>query len=185
MLLATVILDPPTTFLAGTIIALLGTKLIRKSGSAEVWKSAVLAVIWSALYGLAVGWMYFIRTDWMYVYLLDTSGMPLLPTYLAFFVVMLTFGFAGAIAGGHLVQNGKFGWAVALTVLAVFTLVMIFVLTGPQYVAMGTTKEYWAGATKKLTEDPEAMQGVNGITIGMIAASLPILFFRIRDLRRA
>lgn len=185
MPLATIILDPPTTFLAGTIISLLGTKLIRKAGAVEVWKSAVLAVIWSAIYGLAVGWMYFVRPDWMFVYLMDTSKVPLLPTYLAFFVILLTFGFAGAVAGGHLVQNGKFGWAVALTALSVFTLVMIFVLTGPQYVAMGTTAEYWAGTARKLTDDAEAMRGVNGITLGMIVGSLPILFVRVRDLRRA
>jgi len=185
MPLATIILDPPTTFLAGTIIALLGTKLIRKSGAVEVWKSAILAVIWSIVYGLAVGWMYFIRTDWMYVYLMDTSNVPLVPTYVAFVAIMMAFGLAGAVSVGHLVQNGRFWWAVGLTGMAVFTLVMIFVLTGPQYVLIGTTKEYWAGTARKLVEDPEAMRAINGITIGTVAGSLPILFLRIRDLRRA
>lgn len=185
MLLATIILDPPTTFLAGTIIALVSTKLIKKAGAVEVWKSAVLSVIWSVIFGLAVGWMYFTRTDWMYVYLMDTTSVPLLPTYLAFFSILLVFGFAGALSTGHLVQTGKFGWAVGLVLAAVFTLVMLFLLTGPQYLAMGTTKEYWAGAAKKLMDDPEAMRGVNGITVGMVLGSLPILVLRLRDLRRA
>lgn len=183
--LATILLDPPTTFMAGAIIALLSTKLIRKSGAVEVWRSATLGAAWAVVYGLAVGWMYFIRTDWMYVYLMDTTNVPLVPTYLAFFVIMLAFGFAGALAVGHLVLQSKLSWAIALTVAAVFTLVMIFVLTGPQYVVIGSTKEYWAGAAKKLVDDPEAMRAVNGITIGTIAGSLPILFLRVRDLRRA
>jgi uncharacterized membrane protein len=63
--------------------------------------------------------------------------------------------------------------------------VMLFVLTGPHYVVIGTTKEYWAGTAKKLVDDAEAMQAVNGITIGTILGSLPIIFLRIRDLRRA
>ncbi|MDX2015837.1 MAG: hypothetical protein SFW67_36925 [Myxococcaceae bacterium] len=183
--MATVLLDPPTTFLAGAIIALIGTRLIRKSGATEVWKSAVFGVAWSVVYGLAVGWMYFIRTDWMYVYLIDTAGMPLVPTYLAFFVILVAFGFAGALATGHLVQTSRLGYAVGLTVAAAFTLVMLFVLTGPHYVVIGTTKEYWAGTAKKLVDDAEAMRAVNGITIGTILGSLPILFLRVRDVRRA
>ncbi|MCA3013095.1 MAG: hypothetical protein INH41_11940 [Myxococcaceae bacterium] len=183
--LATVLLDPPTTFLAGAIISLIGTKLIRRSGAVEVWRSAVLGVAWSAVYGLAVGWMYFIRTDWMFVYLIDTAGMPLVPTYLAFLLILVAYGFAGALAAGHLVQTNRFGAAVGLTVAAAFTLVMLFVLTGAHYVVIGTTREYWAGTAKRLVDDAEAMRAVNGITVGTIVGTLPILFLRIRDLRRA
>jgi hypothetical protein len=181
---ATVLLDPPTTFLAGAIIALIGTKLIAKFGAAEVWKSGLFALAWSLLYGLAVGWMYFIRTDWMYVYLIDASQLPLVPTYLAFLVVMLTFGFAGALSVGHLIQNGRFWLAVGLTVLALFSLLMVFLVTGKQYMAIGSTAEFWSGASRKLTDDAEAMRAVNGITLGIVAGSLPILILRIRALRR-
>ena len=45
--LATILLDPPTTFMAGAIIALLSTKLIRKSGAVEVWRSATLGAAWA------------------------------------------------------------------------------------------------------------------------------------------
>lgn len=182
---ATILLDPPTTFMAGGIVALIGTKLIRKSGEAEVWKSALLGAAWAALYAVAVGWMYFIRTDWMFVYLIDTSALPLVPSYVAFFVILVTFGFGGALAVGHLIQHGKLGVAIGLTVAAAFALVMTGVLTAPHYVAIGSTKEYWAGTAKKLVDDAEAMRAVNGITIGTTLGSLPILILRIRALLRA
>lgn len=181
--LATILLDPPTTFFAGALIALLGTRVIRKRGAVEVWRAAILAVVWSVIYGLGVGWMYFIRTDWMFVYLMDTSALPLAPTYLAFFVIMLAFGLAGAVAVGHLVQNGRFPWAVGLTGLGAFTLVMVALLTASQYVVVGTTAEYWAGTAKKLADDAEALRGMNGITVATVLGSLPILWLRIKDLR--
>lgn len=183
--IATILLDPPTTFMAGGIIALIGTKLIRKTGAAEVWKTGLLGALWGVIYAVAVAWMYFIRTDWMFVYLIDTSTMPMVPTYLAFFLILVAFGFAGALAVGHLIQQGRLGLAIGLTLAAAFTLIMTGVLTAPHYVAMGTTKEYWAGTAKKLVDDVEAMRAVNGITIGATLASLPMLFLRIRDLRRA
>jgi len=104
--LATILLDPPTTFMAGAIIALLSTKLIRKSGAVEVWRSATLGAAWAVVYGLAVGWMYFIRTDWMYVYLMDTTNVPLVPTYLAFFVIMLAFGAVPSASGVLIIVAG-------------------------------------------------------------------------------
>src|SRR4051812_16786012 len=98
--LATVLLDPPTTLFAGTIIALVSAKLIARDPVREINRTALFAVIWSVIYGFAVSYMFFVYPDWMLTYLKDASTVPLVPTFIVFMLALVVCGFAGSLAAG-------------------------------------------------------------------------------------
>src|SRR4051794_11581409 len=103
--LATVLLDPPTTLFAGSIIALVSMKLIARDPNREIGRTAMYAVIWSVIYGLAVSYMFFVFPDWMLTYLKDASTVPLVPTFIVFVIALVVCGFAGSLATGWLISQ--------------------------------------------------------------------------------
>ncbi len=179
MTLATVILDPPATLMAGTILALISMKLLPR-GLHEVWRVAQLSAVWSLVYGLSVGWHYFFRTDWMFVYLLDTTSLPLLPTYVLFVAFCVAFGFLGGLGAGLLVHLRKtaLAWLMALSTVA--AQLACLAISFDQYAVVGTRAEYLAGTAKKLADDSSFMiaQNVSPAIFGLVAVGIIVLQVR-------
>lgn len=178
--LATVFLDPPSALMAGVILALVSTRLLRKNGDAEVKLLIKFAAAWALIYGIAVGWPYFNRTDWMYVYVIDTANVPLVPTYLVFVFVLVGNGVIGAVGTAALIQSNRMGLAWTMLAATVIYLAAIGLITAEQYANIGTTAQWLAHTTTKLPDDKPMMMAVNGITVGLVLASVPIIVVQVR-----
>lgn len=180
--LATVILDPPTALLFGAALALVSTRLLRARGEAELSRTIALAAGWSVFYGLCVAWFYFVHPDWMFAYLKDARDVPLVPTYLAFVLVLAVHGAAGAAGAGALILRGKQGWALAVVLGAALTLGMAFYLQGRQYVTLGTYAEYHGGRSDPLPSVERMRVAMN---VSAITSALGAVYLFLGQLQRA
>lgn len=183
--LATVLLDPPTTLLAGAVVALVSTKLLRKEPDAETARVVRYAALWSVAYTVAVGFMFFWFPDWMFAYLTDAKDVLLPAVFLVFGLVLVVCGIAGAAATSWLIIRKQLGAAIALALGALLFLLLISWLQSSQYAVTGSHAEYLAGTAPKLFDTPRAKLGVNLATLVAGVAGVAILGLRIRDVRRA
>lgn len=179
MTLATVLLDPSATLMAGAILALISMKLLPK-GLDEVWRVGQLSAAWGLVYGISVGWHFFFRTDWMFVYLFDTSSMAKAPAYVVFLAICVAFGFVGGLGVGLLLHLKKTALAWVTAVGLVVTQLVLLAITFDQYVKVGTTAEYLAGTAKKLAEDSTFMifQNLAPVVFGLAAVGIIVLQVR-------
>lgn len=178
--LATVVIDPPTTLVVGAITALISMKLIARGGLPEVWRAGVISVIFSALYSVAVGWMFFFRPDWMFVYLFDTSTQPLVPLYAVFVFVCVGLGLVSALGVGLLIHLGKktLAWGAAASCIA--TLGLLAYMTAAQYAKVGTTAEWNQGVAKALTDDATMMIAMNVVTGVLVLGGVTLIVLQVR-----
>jgi len=56
----------------------------------------------------------------------------------------------------------------------------IGIITADQYANIGTTAQYLSHTALKLSDDKAMMIAVNGITVGLVVASVPIIVVQIR-----
>lgn len=178
--LATVVIDPPTTLVVGAVTALISSKLIARGGLPEVWRAGVIAVSFSALYSLAVGWMFFFRPDWMFVYLFDTSTKPLVPLYAVFVFVCVGLGLVSALGVGLLLHLGKKALAWAAAVSCVATLGLLTYMTASQYAKVGTTAEWQQGVAKALTDDATMVIAMNVVTGVLVLGGVTLIVLQVR-----
>lgn len=183
-ILATVLLDPPTTLFAGAVISLVSTKLIRRDPEKQLRIAMLWAAGWSVWYGICVAWPFFKRPDWMLVYLVDAQNVSLVPAFALFMVALVVYGVCGALATGLAVSRGKLGFGVVLAVGAAIVLGATGLLTAGQYSVVGTFAQYVAHTAPKLTEDKEMMMGMNAMTIGIASFSLMLLGIKIVQIRK-
>jgi hypothetical protein len=183
--LATVILDPPTAFVAGCILGLISIPLIRRNGEVEVGRTGVFGAAWGVIYGLAVGWFFFARPDWMMAYLRDAASTSLPLAYALFMVALVAFGAAGGVASAWLVARGKILWSVLLTLASAVVLVSVFLLQWKQYVAVGTYAEFHAGTALPMVQSPQMQRALNLSTLGTATASIALLVVRFVRGRRS
>jgi exosortase/archaeosortase len=174
LLLSTVLLDPPSTLIFGSVLAVLSGKLIRKNPQSALKKTVVVSAVWSAWYGLCVGWFFFERPDWMFVYLMDTQKIPLVPAFLAFWLVVIAYGMFGALGTGLLMQQGRTGVALATAAGAVLSMGFIFAITANAYVHVGTYAQYVKAEAPALEADAAMKMAMNlsgaGIVVGIVVA---------------
>lgn len=185
LVLSTVVIDPPTTLVVGSITALISMKLIARGGLPEVWRAAVISVAFSALYSIAVGWMFFFRPDWMFVYLLDTTTVPLVPLYAVFAFVCVGLGFVSALGVGLLVHLKKVALAWAAAISCVATLGLLAFMTASQYAKVGTTAEWQAGAAKALTDDATMVVAMNVVTGVLVVGGVTLIVLQVRRTMKA
>ncbi len=181
---ATVLLDPPSTLMAGAIIALVCTKLIRRDPERQLRTTMFWAAAWSAWYGVCVAWPFFKRPDWMLVYLVDADHVPLIPAYVLFQLALVVYGVAGALAVGLAVSRGKLGFGIALTVGIAVVLGSVGLLTAGQYAVVGTHAQYLAGTAPHLGDDKDMVMGMNAMTIGIASFSIALLVAKILQIRK-
>jgi hypothetical protein len=179
MMLATVLIDPPSTLFAGGILALLSWKLLKK-GTDEVWRVGQLSAAWGFAYAISVGWWFFFRPDWMFVYTLDTSSLPLVPLYLLFLFVCTALGALGGLAVALLVYLKKGALAVTAFAGALLTWGLFLFMTLDQYTHVGTRAEYLAGTARALAEDSNWLMASNvaGVIAGIPAIAIIVLQIR-------
>lgn len=183
MMLATVLIDPPTTLFAGGILALISWKLVKTRGLDEIWRVGQLSAAWGLAYGLSVGWHFFFRTDWMFVYALDTSSLPLVPLYLLFLFLCATWGAIGGITVATLVHLKKPAMAWGAFGAGILGWAFFLFITLDQYKHIGTTREYLAGTAKLITDDPNWVMASNVSPVIFGLAAVGIIVLQVRRMR--
>jgi len=183
MILATVLIDPPTTLFAGGILALISMKLLRTRGIEEVWRVGVLSAIWGLVYGVSVGWHFFFRTDWMFFYAMDTSSLPLVPLFVFFLFVCSAWGGLGGLAVGALLQAKRTALAVVAFAGALLGFVMLLLITLDQYKHVGTRAEYLAGTAKLISDDPSWVMASNVSPAIFLTAAVVIIVLQVKRIR--
>ncbi len=183
MMLATVLIDPPTTLFGGAILALISMKLVAKKGVGEVWRVGQLSFLWGLVYALSVGWHFFFRTDWMFFYAMDTSSLPLLPLFVLFVFVCAAWGGIGGLSVAALVHAKKTGLAWLAFAGAILGFVLFLFITLDQYKHVGTRAEYFAGTAKLITDDPSWVLASNVSPAIFGLAALIIIVSQVRRMR--
>ncbi len=183
MMLATVLIDPPTALFAGAILALISMKLLKNKGIDEVWRVGVLSAIWGLVYGISVGWHFFYRTDWMFTYALDTSSLPLVPLFIFFLFLCAAWGGLGGLAAGALIQAKKVALAWVAFAGAFLGWGFFLFITLDQYKHLGTRQEYLAGTAKLVFEDPNWVMASNVSPAIFGVAAIVIIAMQIRRMR--
>jgi len=143
--LATVLLDPFTAALFGSLLAIASAGLVTRAPAVEVPRVARWAAVWGLLYSGCVGWFYFHYPDWMFAYLWDSRSVPLLPVYLLFALLVAGFATAAALGGAALVLHGRRGAAWGLLAFIAVAHGAVWALQLKQYVQIGTLEEFLSG----------------------------------------
>ncbi len=183
--LSTVVLDPPTALLAGSVVALVSARLISLQPDRELMRTTAWGAAWGAFYACCVGYMFFTQPDWMLAYLKDAREVSLLPAFLIFAVLCAAFGAFGGAATGALLHLGRRPLAFALTSLAAATVGAIFWLQWSQYFLIGTFEEFYSGNAVPLPQHAQAQMGMN-LAGGLTAAgSIALIVLRLVQTKRA
>ena len=183
MMLATVLIDPPTTLFGGAILALISMKLVRTKGVEEVWRVGQLSFLWGLVYALSVGWHFFFRTDWMFFYSMDTSSLPLVPLFALFVFVCAAWGGIGGLSVAALVHAKKTALAWLAFAGALLGFVLFLFITLDQYKHVGTRAEYLAGTAKLITDDPNWVMASNVSPVVFGLAAVGIIVMQVRRMR--
>ena len=167
LVLSTLLVDPQTALIAGSILPLIMTRLIRQQPEVEFKRAVMLGASWGFVYGLAVSYMYFNYADWMFAYFVDTTTFPLVPFYFVFLASLTFCGGASAALGASLIRDDRFGLAVLAMVGAWLTLAVVQVPHWETYSHIGTLAEWKAGTAPAMPGAGTAPMGLNigfGIT---------------------
>ena len=183
MMLATVLIDPPTTLFGGAILALISMKLVRTRGVDEVWRVGQLSFLWGLVYALSVGWHFFFRTDWMFFYAVDTSSLPLVPLFALFVFVCATWGGIGGLSVAAALHAQKTALAWLAFAGAILGFVLFLFITLDQYKHVGTRAEYLAGTAKLITDDPNWVMASNVSPALFGIAAVGIIVLQVRRMR--
>ncbi len=183
MMLATVLIDPPTTLFGGALLALISMKLVRTRGVEEVWRVGQLSFLWGLVYALSVGWHFFFRTDWMFFYAVDTSSLPLVPLFALFVFVCATWGGIGGLSVAAALHARKTALAWVAFAGAILGFVLFLFITLDQYKHVGSRAEYLAGTAKLITDDPNWVMASNVSPALFGIAAVGIIVLQVRRMR--
>lgn len=183
--LATLLVDPQTALLAGTIVSLVMTRLIRQQPEVEGAAAVRWGALWGGGYTLSVTYMYFNASDWMFGYLVDTREFPLVPFWFVFFAACVFCGAAGAAATAHFIKCDRMAMAGLCVVGAMVTLAVVWVPHWNSYSHIGTLAQWKAGTAPLMPGEGNAPFGFNLATILAVGLSVPLLVHLIRKSLRA
>jgi hypothetical protein len=179
---ATLLVDPQTALLAGTIIPLVGIKLIRLQPELEGARAVRIGAMWGVMYTLGVSYMYFVHTDWMLGYLVEKEKVPLIPLWFIFLAANALCGAAGAAVSTHCIKNGSAALAVLSVLGAVAALGVVWIPHWDSYSHIGTYAEWKAGIAAPMPGPPSAALGLN---IGGAITAVVSIALIVHTLRRA
>lgn len=183
--IATVLLDPPSTLMFGTALAALSGRMIRANPQGALKKVVMISAAWSAWCGVCVSWFFFARSDWMFTYLLDTQKVPLVPAFVVFMAAMVLYGALGALGTGLLMQQGHTKLAILSVVVAFASYGLIFAMGFDAYTHVGTYAQYMKGEAPALELDASMKMAMSFSTVGIVASILAAMFVQFRKPRPA
>ena len=163
MLLATVVIDPPSVIALGAIFTLFAARSI--AAGAPLKRSVLIGAAVGGWMGICFGNHAFKYPAWMLCYLADPKDLPTTVWYPIFLVVMTASGAIGAYFAHKFIAAGKRARAVWLAAGMLVLWLALFGVTLKRYLVIGTFEEYWAGKALPLAAQPNVVKDFNLISI--------------------
>lgn len=185
VLLATVVIDPPSIAAAAALFTLAGARAIRAAAAAglaalrarerrDVFAGALLG----GWFALCFGYTAIEYPAWMLCYLASPAALPVSSWYPVFFVVLAACGAGGALGAHRLIAEGRTrrAWLLAAALLVAWG--ALFALTFDRYVHVGSFEQYWQGTAPLLREQPAVLRAFN--LVGALTAAGIVLALAVR-----
>ncbi|MGZ6142029.1 MAG: hypothetical protein ACXWLM_01765 [Myxococcales bacterium] len=172
MLLATVVIDPPSVVALGAIFTLFASRTI--VAGAPLRRSLLTGAFVGGWMGLCFGLMAVRQPAWMLCYLADPRSLPTAIWYPLFLAVMIASGALGAYFAHRFIAAGRRRAALGLAFGMLVVWLALFALTLKRYIPIGTYDEFWSGRARPLAEQPAVIQDFNLVT-ALTAAPLLLL----------
>src|SRR6267142_5511514 len=163
MLLATVVIDPPSVIALGAIFTLFAARTI--AAGAPLKRSVLVGAFVGGWMGICFGNHAFKYPAWMLVYLADPKNLPTAVWYPVFLAVMTGSGALGAYFAHRFIAQGKRSRALWLAAGMLVLWLALFALTFKRYVVLGTFDEYWSGKALPLAVQPAVIRDFNLISV--------------------
>ena len=163
MLLATVVIDPPSVVALGAIFALFMSRSI--AAGAPVKHSVWVGAIIGGWMGLCFGVMAVKQPAWMLVYLVDPRALPVLAWYPVFLAVMIGSGALGGFFAHRFIAEGRRRAAMLFAGGMLLLWLALVALTLQRYLHIGTYDDYFAGRARVLAEQPAVVRDFNLVTL--------------------
>ncbi len=172
MLLATVVIDPPSVVALGAIFTLFASRSI--AAGAPMSRSVRIGAFVGGWMALCFGVMAVKQPAWMLCYLADPRSLPTAVWYPIFLAIMIACGALGAWVAHRRIAEGRRKSALWFAAGMLVLWLALFALTLKRYVPIGTYDEFVAGRARPLAEQPAVVHDFNLIT-AMTAIPLLLL----------
>jgi hypothetical protein len=170
MLLATVVIDPPSVAALAAIFTLFASRSI--VAGAPVRRSVAIGAFVGGWMALCFGLMAVKQPAWMLCYLADPRSLPTAVWYPIFLAVMIACGAAGAWFAHRRIAEGRRGAALWFAAGMLGLWLALFALTLKRYIPIGTYDDFVAGRARPLAEQPAVIHDFNLVTI---VTAVPLL----------
>lgn len=175
MLLATVVIDPPSVVALGAIFALFMSRSIM--AGAPLRRSVLTGAFVGGWMGACFGLHALKYPAWMLVYLADPRALPTAAWYPVFLLLMIASGALGGWFAHKRIAAGRKSAAVGLAAAMVLLWLALFALTYQRYLHIGTYEEFFAGRARSLSQQPAVMHDFNLVTLITALPPLALLAF--------
>ena len=175
MLLATVVIDPPSVVALGAIFVLFMSRSV--AAGAPLRRSVLTGAFVGGWMGLCFGVMAVKQPAWMLVYLVDPRALPVTAWYPVFLAVMIGSGALGGLWAHRFIAAGRRKAAMALAGAMLLLWLALFAVTLQRYLHIGTYEEFFAGRARVLAEQPDVMRDFNLITLATAVPLVSLLAF--------
>lgn len=185
MLLATVVIDPPSVIALGAIFTLFGARSI--VAGAPLKRSVLIGAAVGGWMGLCFGNHSFKYPAWMLCYLVDPKDLPTAVWYPPFLAVMIASGAIGAYFAHKFIAQGKRARALWLAAGMLVLWLLLFGVTLKRYLVIGTFEEFWAGKALPLAAQPAVIKDFNlisALTAVPLLTLLGVIIWRNRRIAR-
>jgi hypothetical protein len=179
MLLATVVIDPPSVIALGAIFTLFAARSV--AAGRPLRRSVLVGAFVGGWMGLCFGNHAFKYPAWMLCYLVDPKDLPTAVWYPIFLAMMIGCGALGAYLAHRFIARGEKSKAILLAAGMLLLWLALFGLTLQRYLVIGTFDEWAKGRAQPLSAQPAVIHDFNLITA---LTAIPLLLLLAVILRR-
>ena len=183
MLLATVVIDPPSVVALGAIFVLFMSRSI--AAGSPLRRSVLVGGFVGGWMALCFSFMGFKYPGWMLVYLIDPKSLPAALWVPLFVLVMTGCGALGGFLAHRFLAAGRRAAAFAVVGISGAIWIALFAVTMQRYVRFGSYEEWNAGTARLLSEQPAVMHDMNLVTIATAVPLVSLLALIVWRNRRA
>lgn len=162
MLLATVVIDPPSVVALGAVFTLFAARSI--AAGAPLRRSVLVGAAVGGWMGLCFGNHAFKYPAWMLCYLVDPKDLPTAVWYPLFLATMIGCGALGAYLAHGFIARGQKSRALLLAGGMLLVWIALFGITLKRYVVIGSFEEWAAGRAQPLSAQPAVIRDFNLVT---------------------
>jgi hypothetical protein len=182
----TVLIDFPSAFLFGVLIALSAWRQIHAEASSPFSPYVLTATFLGVLYGIGVGPMCVLYPDWMWSYGIRIADWPLWLWYPAFVLGLGLAATGGAMMTQVCISRGRTWGAWLVGVVGLIVLAVLWGMTFDNYANL-STYELWQQiprVAKPIQSDPTFTTAMSLVSVSQVLVGVPLLIKLFYDGRR-